>query len=104
ATQGFCNRARLHTPERASGVIEKLQMTRFENEDWGIHAGRSQAVFETALGVLGIAICYDSEFPVLVHRQVALGAELILVPSCTDTLAGYHRVAVSCRARALENQ
>jgi predicted amidohydrolase len=40
----------------------------------------------------------------LVRRQIEAGAELVLVPSCTDTLAGYHRVALSCRARALENQ
>jgi predicted amidohydrolase len=61
-------------------------------------------VFDTELGTLGVAICYDSEFPLLVRRQVAAGANLILVPSCTDTLAGYHRVHLSCRARALENQ
>jgi predicted amidohydrolase len=29
---------------------------------------------------------------------------LILVPSCTDTLAGFHRVKIGCQARALENQ
>jgi len=33
-----------------------------------------------------------------------MGANLILVPSCTDTLAGYHRVKIGCQARALENQ
>ncbi len=26
----------------------------------------------------------------------------MLVPSCTDTLAGHNRVSLSCRARALE--
>lgn len=60
--------------------------------------------FDTALGKLGVAICYDSEFPLLVRKQIDAGALLILVPSCTDGLAGYHRVALSCRARALENQ
>jgi predicted amidohydrolase len=100
----FYNRARLHAPTGSVGVVEKLQMTRFEREDWGIEAGSVTRVFDTALGVLGIAICYDSEFPLIVRRQIALGAEIILVPSCTDTLAGYHRVALSCRARALENQ
>jgi predicted amidohydrolase len=35
---------------------------------------------------------------------VEAGAALILVPSCTDTLAGYCRVRVGCQARALENQ
>jgi predicted amidohydrolase len=105
AESGRChNRARLHAPNGAVGVLEKLQMTRFEAEVWGIDPGDRLHVFETALGAIGVAICYDSEFPQLVRRQTALGAELILVPSCTDTLAGYHRVSLSCRARALENQ
>jgi predicted amidohydrolase len=104
STGQFHNRARLHTSDGATGAIEKIQMTRFENEALGISSGLRQHVFETSLGMLGVAICYDSEFPLLVRQQVELGAELILVPSRTDTLAGYHRVALSCRARALENQ
>ena len=32
------------------------------------------------------------------------GAEILLVPSCTDTPSGYHRVRSACAARALENQ
>ncbi|HEY2735859.1 MAG TPA: carbon-nitrogen hydrolase family protein [Polyangiales bacterium] len=100
----FHNRARLHAPNGAVGVSEKLQMTRFESEEWGIDPGRQQRVFATELGKVGVAICYDSEFPALVRAQIDAGAELMLVPSCTDTLAGYHRVALSCRARALENQ
>jgi predicted amidohydrolase len=98
------NRVRLHAPSGEVGVTEKLQMTRFEREEWGVAAGRTQRVFDTEIGTLGIAICYDAEFPLLVRRQVEAGAEIVLVPSCTDTLAGYYRVALSCRARALENQ
>jgi predicted amidohydrolase len=101
---GFRNRARLHSPSGAHVAFEKQQMTRFEREDWDVQAGSTCRVIETELGVLGVAICYDSEFPLLVRRQVEQGAEIVLVPSCTDTLAGYHRVALSCRARALENQ
>jgi predicted amidohydrolase len=40
----------------------------------------------------------------LARKQIEAGANLILVPSCTDTLAGYHRVKIGCQARALENQ
>ena len=40
----------------------------------------------------------------IARRQVEMGANLILVPSCTDTVAGYHRVRIGCQARALENQ
>jgi predicted amidohydrolase len=100
----FRNRNRLHAPNGELGVSEKMQMTRFEREEWGIAPGACSRVFHTELGVIGVAICYDAEFPLLVRRQVEAGAEIILVPSCTDTLAGYHRVALSCRARALENQ
>lgn len=100
----YRNRARLFTPGGACGVTEKLQMTRFERERWGVSAGEAGAVFATELGVLGVAICYDSEFPLVVRRLVAAGADVILVPSCTDALAGYHRVRVACAARALENQ
>jgi len=38
------------------------------------------------------------------RKQVEAGANLILVPSYTDTLAGYYRVRIACQARALENQ
>lgn len=100
----YHNRAHLHGPSGSVAFTEKLQMTRFESEQWGVSAGSLSRVFDTELGTLGVAICYDSEFPLLVRRQVAAGANLILVPSCTDTLAGYHRVHLSCRARALENQ
>ena len=79
-------------------------MTRFENEQWHISAGLELKVLESPVGLLGICICYDSEFPMLARQQVERGANLILVPSCTDTLAGYNRVKIGSQARALENQ
>jgi predicted amidohydrolase len=79
-------------------------MTRFERERWGVSGGTELRVFATTLGRIGVAICYDVEFPLLVRRLVEAGAELILAPSCTDTLRGYHRVRVGAQARALENQ
>ena len=79
-------------------------MTRFENEQWLITAGTELKVFVTEYGKIAINICYDSEFPILARKQVEAGCTLILVPSCTDTVAGYHRVKIGCQARALENQ
>ena len=66
--------------------------------------GGPPAVFETPWGRIGIAICYDLEFPALVRAQVEAGAWLILVPTCTDTMWGFNRVRLAARARALENQ
>ena len=78
-------------------------MTPFER-DWGITPGDAIRVFETALGRIGIAICYDSEFPLLVRGMAEAGAEIVLIPSCTERISGYHRVRTGSQARALENQ
>ena len=53
---------------------------------------------------VGVAICYDSEFPLPVRAQYEAGARLLVVPSCTDTAAGATRVRIGCLARALENR
>jgi predicted amidohydrolase len=99
---GFTNAARLFAPTGKSGVQDKLIMTPIE-KTWGISAGSAVRVFETSLGRIGIAICYDCEFPLLVRAQVEAGAGLILIPSCTEFVTGYERVRTAARARALEN-
>jgi predicted amidohydrolase len=100
----YRNRAYLATPDERLRFQEKLMMTRFEAEEWGISAGDAVRVFNTPVGRIGISICYDIEFPLIARRQAEAGAKLILTPSCTDTLAGHHRVHVGARARALESQ
>lgn len=98
----FVNTARLFAPNGKAGAQDKLMMTPFERT-WGISGGERLHVFETTLGRIGVAICYDSEFPLLVRAQAEAGADLILVPSCTEFPSGYHRVRTGARARALEN-
>lgn len=98
------NRAPLIAPDGRVAFQDKHVMTRFEAELWRIQPGRPPCVFDTDWGRIGIAICYDAEFPALVRAQVQAGAWLILVPSCTDTLAGFNRVRLAARARAMENQ
>jgi predicted amidohydrolase len=96
------NRARLITPDGQIGVQDKQIMTRFEREEWDVIGGGPLQVFDTALGRIGILICYDSEFPLL-GRALA-GCDVIAVPSVTEALAGYWRVRIGAMARALENQ
>lgn len=104
ARDGYHNRSYLFFPDGHHEHQEKLQMTRFESEQWLIGAGDDVRVFDTELGRIAIDVCYDSEFPLIARRQVEMGADLILVPSCTDTVAGYWRVRIGSQARALENQ
>ncbi|MDD2875948.1 MAG: carbon-nitrogen hydrolase family protein [Acidiphilium sp.] len=98
------NRAPLIDGNGAIAFQDKRVMTRFESECWGIAPGAAPCVFATDFGRLGIAICYDSEFPLLTRAQVLAGADIILIPTCTDSLHGFNRVRLSARARALENQ
>ncbi len=98
------NRAPFISPTGKLVFQDKQSMTRFEAERWDISPGAGPQVFATRLGKIGVSICYDSEFPLHVRAQVNAGANLILVPSCTDNIAGFNRVRLSARARAVENQ
>ncbi len=99
-----CNVARLIAPSGKTGEQRKIVMTRFEREKWNIAGWPEVKVFETDIGTFGVAICYDSEFPLIARAMCEQGAAAILVPSCTDSPRGYHRVRVASQARALENQ
>ncbi|MGX9356710.1 carbon-nitrogen hydrolase family protein [Roseobacteraceae bacterium S113] len=96
------NRARLIAPSGGIGVQDKQIMTKFERDPWGVVSGGPLQIFETALGRIGILICYDSEFPLL--GRALRDVDLLLVPSCTEALAGYWRVRIGAMARALESQ
>ena len=98
------NRAWLYGPDGGAAAQDKVMMTCFERDPWGVSGGTELRLFDTALGRLGVCICYDVEFPLLARRLAEAGAELILVPSCTETLRGYWRVRVGAQARALESQ
>lgn len=104
APQRYRNRAWWFAPDGTRGYQDKLQLTGFERAAGIIEGGDDLKVFDLNGARAGIAICYDSEFPLPVRAQREAGARLLLVPSCTDTPAGATRVRVGCMARALENR
>jgi predicted amidohydrolase len=99
------NRCYVFSPKGLIGHQDKFFMTRFENEEWGIQSGEKLlSIFETDFGNFGIQICYDVEFAIGSQLLASAGVQLILAPSCTETIRGATRVHVGARARALENQ
>ena len=98
------NDAFLFSPSGKVGVQGKLHMTRFEKEDWAVSPRNKLKVFETSLGRLAIAVCYDVEFPEIARAAAMMGANILLVPSCTDDRQGFLRVRYCAQARAIENQ
>lgn len=84
---------------------EKHHMTRFEDEQWGVTAGEPHLQVFVHEGVqIGVCICFDAEFPQAANILAKQGVKVLLVPSCTEGMAGCHRVHIGARARALENQ
>lgn len=98
------NHSYFYGPSGEYAIQGKLHMTRFESEDWMVHASEKLKVIDTAFGKVAIAICYDVEFPELVRAAARNGARILIVPSCTDDRQGWLRVRYCAQARAVENQ
>lgn len=98
------NRTALISPAGNAVIQDKQIMTRYERHPWGISSGGPLRIIETALGRIGVLICYDSEFPLLGRALAEADVDVILVPSCTEALSGYWRVRIGAMARALEGQ
>jgi predicted amidohydrolase len=67
-------------------------------------AGCDVAPVTTALGTLGVAICYDLRFPELFRRLSSAAVQVMIVPSAFTLHTGRDHWEVLLRARAIENQ
>jgi len=99
------NRCHIFMPDGNLLTQDKINMTRFESEEWDMSPGIDQrATFEVAGARFGVAICYDVEFPSYVEKLLLHDVDVLLVPSCTDDIHGYWRVRHCAQARAVEGQ
>lgn len=99
------NRCYVYLPNGQRLEQDKRNMTRFEDEEWGVASGQpDNPVFEFGGARFGVAICYDVEFPDYVRDLVLKDVDIVLVPSCTDDIHGYWRVRHCAEARAVEGQ
>jgi predicted amidohydrolase len=65
--------------------------------------GASPTVVDTAIGRVGMAVCYDLRFPELFRLMTDMGAEMVLVASAWPH-PRVHAWSTLLRSRALENQ
>jgi predicted amidohydrolase len=66
--------------------------------------GQDLVIDESAVGRLGLTVCYDLRFPELYRALAARGAEVLLVPAAFTLTTGKEHWEVLLRARAIENQ
>lgn len=67
-------------------------------------SGAEVVCARTALGGIGLSVCYDIRFPELYRRLTYAGARIVTVPSCFTFPTGEAHWEVLMRARAIENQ
>ncbi len=73
-------------------------------ESDSIAAGDDVVIAETALGAIGMSVCYDLRFPELYRALVDRGAEIIAIPSAFTLATGKDHWHPLMRARAIETQ
>jgi len=107
----FANRAMLVAPTgEVVATYDKIHMfdvdlpTGERHRESGAYAAGDKAVVaETALGKVGLTICYDVRFPHLYRALARAGAEIIVVPAAFTVPTGEAHWEVLLRARAIEN-
>ena len=85
------------------GIYDKTHPFPLERRDCGgwVTVGNRADVFETALGSIGMIICYDGDFPELSRLLAVKGAQIILRPSAL--LRSFDIWHITNAARAYDN-
>jgi predicted amidohydrolase len=91
------------TDGRIAGRYRKVHLFSMTGEDRYFQAGNRPVVCGTALGRIGLMVCYDLRFPELCRTLALMGAELVLVPAQWPDVR-IDRWDMLCQVRAMENQ
>jgi predicted amidohydrolase len=83
--------------------VDHSEAVRF-SESATCKPGTEPVVADTAVGRMGLSICYDLRFPELFRWQTDRGAEILCVPSAFTATTGQAHWHALLRARAIENQ
>jgi len=106
----FANRSLLIGPD--GGIVaryDKIHMfdvnvseTEVYRESAGYRPGGRAVLADTALGRIGMTVCYDLRFPHLYRRLAQAGAQILTVPAAFNHITGAAHWEVLLRARAIE--
>lgn len=98
----WANCARFYLPNGDIFTQDKNHFIPSEESIFGGRPANGLQIIEWQGYRLGIAICLDVEWPSVSTCFGQAGIDLLLVPSLTGTIAGYNRVCIGARARAME--
>jgi len=85
-------------------IARHRKMFPFEPYERGVSGGKDFVVFDVpAIGRFGVSNCYDMWFPETTRTLAAMGAEIILHPTMTNTIDRDVELAIA-RSNAATNQ
>jgi predicted amidohydrolase len=107
---GAANRSMLIDPAgRVVATYDKIHMFDVDlptgekaRESEAYTAGAEAVVVDTAVGRLGLSICYDIRFPYLYRALAKAGAQILTVPAAFTRPTGEAHWEILLRARAIE--
>jgi predicted amidohydrolase len=107
----LANRSLLFDPSgKIVGRYDKIHMFDVDlpsgetyRESRNYRPGDQACLVDTALGKIGLSICYDLRFPALYRAYGQAGAQILTVPSAFTKVTGEAHWHVLLRARAIEN-
>jgi len=100
---GIYNTAPVIAPD-GHVIARARKLFPFRPYEVGVKAGSDFVVFDVpSVGRFGVSVCYDMWFPETTRTLAALGAEVILHPSLTDTTDRDIELAIA-RSSAAVNQ
>ena len=104
--RGCVNRAFLITPGGGVHHHDKLELTPSERTvgKWTLERGADVRVYEWNGLRIAVLICLDVQLTRVIARLAGHDVDLLVVPTATNDLAGYHRVFDCAKARAVELQ
>ena len=106
----FANRSFLVAPDGSiCARYDKIHMfdvnvsdTEVYRESAGYRPGDQAVLADTAIGKIGLTVCYDLRFPQLYRGLAQAGAHILTVPAAFNHITGAAHWEVLLRARAIE--
>jgi predicted amidohydrolase len=62
-------------------MVHVAQAEQFYEQDYYAPSDTGFQVFDTALGQIGIVVCFDRHYPESIRTEALMGADLILIPT-----------------------
>lgn len=84
-------------------MVHVAQAENFYEQDYYTPSDTGFQVFETAIGKIGIVVCFDRHYPESIRTEALMGADLILIPTVNTSAEPMKMFETELCAQAFQN-